>query len=772
MISEKAGRDSFLIDLSFLGSFQHPELMIGSRVGNIRVLGVLGQGGMGDVYHGVDERLNRPVALKVIRAEHRPSAEWRARFIREARALSALDHPGICRIHDYIEAPEGDFLVLELIDGVTLDEAVRRGMSRAQKLRVATEIADALAAAHRKGIVHRDLKPENVMITASGVAKILDFGLARQGSDDDVQDVEPLPVEPIERARTLLFPMGGRHTPSDQQPVVRTEVGMVVGTPANMSPEQAVGRMASPASDMYSFGLVLQALFTEKPLHPGNLDARELMTRAAHGIVEPMTGQPRDLTALVKRLQSLAPADRPTAVETLQLLRRIEDAPRRRARYTVIALLLLAVLGAAIKYIVDVTSARREAERQRRQAEELVSFMVGDLRTKLEAVGRLDVLDAAATRALAYFASLQPDELSGDDLHRHALALAQLGEVRAHEGKLDDGVKLFEQSLRFATAAASRDPRRQDWQLAMSNAHYRLADAFIRKGDSSRALQHGQSYLRIARALARAHPDDAKLQAELSYGHGNVGVAFESSGDVDAALREYRRALDLDRARLRRAPSNTQWQEDLATSLNRIGVVLQARGDLAGARSALEEELAMRRRLAEAFPNDARRLRELAISLAFMGQVYEKLGNRPGAIAAVREELVLSTRQAELDPANLSMRRNRAVAQSRLARLLTESDLPSARTLIDGAIAALRALVQLDGRPAWRRDLAVAHQRRAALRLRAGDRNGARQAARDAQDVIQSVARDDPRNPQTQRVLGEISALVAELADSPPRARL
>jgi tetratricopeptide (TPR) repeat protein len=745
--------------------------MIGSLLGHIRVTGVLGQGGMGDVYRGVDERLQRPVALKAIRTEERLSAESRARFIREARTLSALDHPHICRIYEYIETPEGDYLVLELIEGVTLDAAIEQGMSRARKLRAAIEIADALSAAHRKGIVHRDLKPQNVMITASGAAKILDFGIARSHAEADVvAELPPPEPEPIEKARTLLYPVADI-TPTQELPAALTGRGLALGTPGTMSPEQALGGVATPASDMYSFGLLLQELFTEQPLHPPDLGTRMLILRASRGMVEPMTGQPRDITALVTRLESLAPADRPTAVEALQILRGIIDAPRRRVRYAAAALVLVLILAGIAKYVLDITEARRAEERQRRQAEELVSFIVGDLRSKLEAVGRLDVLDAAATRALGYFASLRPEELSGDDLHRHALALAQLGEVRAHEGKLDEAVTLFEQSLRFATTAAKRDPKRQDWQLAVSNAHYWLADAFVRKGDYARALQHGQSYLGIARVLADAHPADAKLQAELSYGHGNVGAAFDAAGNVEAALREYRTAVALDRTRLAHSPANPQWQEDLATSLNRVGVVLQAKGDLAGARASLEEELALRRRLAAGAPNDARRMRELAISLAFMGQLHEKLGDRPGAVAAVREELALSTRQAELDPSNLSTRRNRAVAQSRLAKLLMESDLAAARVLIDGAIASLVELVRLDGRPAWRRDLAVAYQRQATLRLHAGDGAGARQAAQKARSTIESVARDDPQNPQTQRVLRDVSALAAELAEPPPRKR-
>ncbi len=158
--------------------------MIGSLIGgHIRILSALGQGGMGDVYAGMDERLGRRVAVKTIRADHSPNA--RERFLREARALSALDHPNICRIFEYIESPDGDFLVLELIDGITLGRAIEQGMSYARKLRVAEEILEALVAAHRKGIVHRDLKPDNVMIATDDTVKVLDFAPSVRGPGRD-----------------------------------------------------------------------------------------------------------------------------------------------------------------------------------------------------------------------------------------------------------------------------------------------------------------------------------------------------------------------------------------------------------------------------------------------------------------------------------------------------------------------------------------------------------------------------------------------------------
>src|SRR5262245_39505863 len=114
---------------------------------------------MGEVYAGLDETLERRVALKAIRADHRPSAHSKARFLREARILSQLDHPNVCRVYDYIEEQQGDWLVLELVDGRSLREAIRAGLERGLRMRIAEQIASVLVAAHAAGVVHRDLKP-------------------------------------------------------------------------------------------------------------------------------------------------------------------------------------------------------------------------------------------------------------------------------------------------------------------------------------------------------------------------------------------------------------------------------------------------------------------------------------------------------------------------------------------------------------------------------------------------------------------------------------
>ena len=198
------------------------------------------------------------MAVKAIRPEQRPQEHARHRFHREARLLSKLEHPNVCRIYDLYEGdPEtGDLLILELVEGRKLGDVLKRGLRFEQKVRIAEQIASALEAAHRLRIIHRDLKPSNVMIKGSGRAKVLDFGLAR--SLDNPADPPSAPS---------FNGLVGTGEDPDSSPAsgldAHTNHKFMIGTLAFMSPEQAVGEVLTEASDLYSFGLLLQWLFTE-----------------------------------------------------------------------------------------------------------------------------------------------------------------------------------------------------------------------------------------------------------------------------------------------------------------------------------------------------------------------------------------------------------------------------------------------------------------------------------------------------------------------------
>ena len=221
--------------------------MIGRTLSHYRIEEEISRGGMGVVYRAVDLTLGREVALKVLPAELTDDAERRERLLQEARAASTLEHPHIAVIHAVGEAGGTTFIAMELIRGERLSDTLLRGpLPPRRALDLATEVAEGLARAHDKNIVHRDLKPANVMITEEGHAKIIDFGLAKL--------VEPIAAETV--------------TAAPQQPP-QTQPGVVLGTFAYMSPEQARGQRVDHRSDIFSFGLFLHEMLTAHPAFQG-----------------------------------------------------------------------------------------------------------------------------------------------------------------------------------------------------------------------------------------------------------------------------------------------------------------------------------------------------------------------------------------------------------------------------------------------------------------------------------------------------------------------
>ena len=214
-----------------------------TRLGPYRIVELLGVGGMGEVYRARDDRLNRQVALKVLPADRvGASAERRSRFIQEAQLASALQHPNIVTIFDIGSTDAGDYLAMELVRGRTLDAAIPdAGLPLPNALRYATQIVDALAAAHAAGIVHRDLKPGNIMVTEQDQIKVLDFGLATLAAGGSVNATEET---------------GARAA------AIETGAGTILGTVAYMSPEQAEGHAVDARSDIFSFGAIFYEMLS------------------------------------------------------------------------------------------------------------------------------------------------------------------------------------------------------------------------------------------------------------------------------------------------------------------------------------------------------------------------------------------------------------------------------------------------------------------------------------------------------------------------------
>jgi serine/threonine protein kinase/Flp pilus assembly protein TadD len=282
-------------------------LAAGTKFGPYEIQSPLGAGGMGEVYRATDTKLGRDVALKVLPGEMAQDPERLARFRREAKALAQLDHPNIVTIYSVEECDGIHFLTMQLVEGLPLDRVIPQGgLPFEQIVEIASALGDALAAAHDKGIVHRDLKPANVMVSNEGRVKVLDFGLAKDVGASDPADA------------TLT---------SDH----RTQAGMVMGTPAYMSPEQTSGRPLDHRTDIFSLGVLLHEMATGRRPFDGSSSA-ELISAILRDNPPPVTDArpdlPSDLARIVRRCLEKDPRHR------LQTARDVSNEFRDLARQT------------------------------------------------------------------------------------------------------------------------------------------------------------------------------------------------------------------------------------------------------------------------------------------------------------------------------------------------------------------------------------------------------------------------------------------------------
>jgi Tol biopolymer transport system component len=293
-------------------------LTSGSTLGPYEILSPIGAGGMGEVYRARDPRLGREVAIKVLPADRMADEDRRRRFLQEARAASALNHPNIVTIHEIESARGVDFIVMEYVAGTTLDGLIpRRGMKLGEVLRIAISIADAVARAHAAGIVHRDLKPKNIAVGPEGTVKVLDFGLAKLLGEDEVAS-------------------SARETETEDSGAgAVSRPGKVVGTPGYMSPEQVTGGTVDARSDVFSFGALLYEMVTGQTPFAGNSAAETaaaVLREQPKAPSELVTGRPKELDRLILRCLQKDPQRRFQHMGDVKVeLREIEEEAQSHA---------------------------------------------------------------------------------------------------------------------------------------------------------------------------------------------------------------------------------------------------------------------------------------------------------------------------------------------------------------------------------------------------------------------------------------------------------
>lgn len=530
------------------------------RIGPYRISGRLGAGGMGQVLRGHDDRLDRPVALKCIRPDAREPEKARQRFRREARAAARLSHSAIVQVYDWVESAGQDWLVMELVEGRTVDELIAAGpLSPERAAAIARHVAAGLAVAHEAGLVHRDLKAANVIVTASGVAKILDFGVAKAVSEEKAD---------------LLTTLTGE--------------GQVVGTVAAMSPEQALGRPVDHRSDLFSLGTLLYEMLSGVLPFKGD-SAVETLTRICSAKEKPLgrlvPEVPERLSRLVGRLLEKEPSRRPAD-----------------ARQVVAELDRLAAAPAAVSETLDPpTVAERPVVPPQETPSEGTMEGRGVFRAR-EVSGRRPILFAAAAVLImvglwGVFSWLRPPQ-GGEPGVGEPPSPARLLADEAEPGTVfQKGMELLERfdkndniekALGLFDALVARYP-------GSASAHAGLSRALWRKS----WFLEDDRWLDRARAAAKRA---VELDPYLATGQVSLGLVSLQQGDLEVAAGAFEMALRLN-------PASVEVHRGL-------GQLYEARGELKNA------ELAYRRAI-EIRPQ-AWELHELLGALYFRQSRYDE----------------------------------------------------------------------------------------------------------------------------------------------------
>ncbi len=760
------------------------------QIGPYKILETLGEGGMGVVYLAQQtEPVTRQVALKIIK-EGMDTKQVVARFEAERQALAVMDHPSIASIYDGGATESGrPYFVMELVRGVPITEYCdMHKLPVRERLKLFGPVCLAVQHAHQKGVIHRDLKPSNILITiADGkpMPKIIDFGIAKA--------------------------VGQQLT----EQTLHTVEGQLIGTPAYMSPEQAemTGLDIDTRTDIYSLGVVLYELLVgDLPFDPKDLQGYAAIVTVCEtdpplpssrfsGLGEQQTRiaelRQSDPVALRKRLKGdldwivmkAMEKDRIRRYETANgfaldiqrylntepVLARAPSARYRTSKFVqrhkvgvaagAAALVVLLLGSVAVSYLaIEATQARDEAqaaktraELRQVQAEDLISFMVGDLRSALEPVGRLDVLDGVGQQAMEYFAAVPAVELSDEELFRRSQALTQIGSVRMAQGNMPAARQAFDESLRLALDLDSRARENNEWQLGLGASHFWVGFASWRLGDLGRAEEQFQRYLAVAERNLGRDSTNLDWQLELGYAHSNIAFVLEARGDLDGALREFRRAMSVEQRLVDSDPENGDLLLDLANSHNTVGDILVARGEFAAAQEEFERELSIKAGLVSTDEANATWQQELAKSHNYLAGVLEVQGKLDAAAARFRDAVAILTGLVARDTANVAWRRALATNRARAGMLARKSDDPTRALrelrLVESMARDIAAQDPSD--PRYQRDLASAQMRVGEVLLMQGDVRGALVRAQSAVTILEAVLASTKGDRDAQRLLSQ-----------------
>jgi tetratricopeptide (TPR) repeat protein len=714
-------------------------------------------GGMGAVYRATDTLLGREVVVKVLQERFSYSAGAARRFVDEARIAGQLQHPAFPPVHDLGGLPDGrPFLAMKLIKGQTPEELLKArtevAADRGRFIAAIEQVCQALAYAHSHGVIHRDLKPANVMVGAFGEVQVMDWGLAKVlgPSLADASDAEAPPTG------TQVVSLRD----SDGQ---FTQAGGVLGTPAYMPPEQAIGAVdqVDAQSDVFGLGSILAVVLTGRPPYEGDT-AESTRQTGARGKVEECFGRldscgaDPELVAMCKRCLAPDKADRPAdagaVASAVAALRAVADERVRRAELDKVRL-----------EGEKATAEARFLERRKRHrlwisaSAALVLALLGglcavlyvqhraniDLESKnhqlTEQQGELEARFELAHKAIATFHTGVSED-----------ALLKNGELTHLRTRLLQEAAAFYGDLQKLLVGKTDDKSRR----LLAGGYYQLAELTDKIGDKNQALAVHRRALALRRDLAALPDADTEARLEVARGLRAVGILLDATGERAGAMAAFKEMRDIAAALETEAPSDVV-RDVLATSHHNIAWMLSQSGRDAEALAADEKALAIYQKLADASPAVADLQSKLASTHNNIAILLWNTGRYEAALEAYKEALTIRQKLARASPAVTEYQRDLANSHLSIGMSLAQIGRPEeALQTYEKALAIHRKLVDLS--PAvtqFQRDLANTHGNIAVLMQQIGRPGEALQAYEKALAIQQELADANPTVTELQSFL-------------------
>ncbi len=672
----------------------------------------IARGGMGRVMEAWDSEQRRRVAIKVLL---RSGDEAARRFVREARITARLQHPAIVPLYEAGRWSTGEpFFAMKLVAGRSLDDAVARARTLDEKLALLPHlvaVTEALAYAHEEGIVHRDLKPSNVLVGRFGETVVIDWGLAKDVRDDD--DDGP--------------PPSGPYRDSERSPKL-TAIGQALGTPCYMAPEQARGESVDARADVYALGAMLYHALAGAPPHVGG-GAKATIARVLAGPPAPLAsrapGTPGDLITIVEKAMARTPSERyPDARAMAADLRRftagqLVDAheysllallrrwvARHRAVVATACVLLAALTASSVFSVRRIVRERDRADAlsvtavtQRDAAERLAGFVLGRLRERLEAFGKLDLLGGVGAEVDGYYRTLDPTRDAGNAavLVRRGRALFVLVEVERRTRDWPAAIALARSAIDAFQLAAQRDPNDAEAGALLVVARASLAGVLENAGRTDEGLAEGARAMDAASALVARAPADDRVRVAAAFADSRGAFLRASHSDVEggrsAALRARAHVEGVSGA----ARLDAFWQDTLGSAYRNLGGFDTRAQDWPATAEVCRAAIDLRRAQLRVEPDHVERTSALAYMLRGLAFAANKLGHEDDALAALRESVKLRAWLLEREPNDATARYDQGIALAMTCEMerawhgptaQAKSDCDAARSLLAALVAA------------------------------------------------------------------------------------